>query len=79
MKVFDKFDVHETGAFNAQDAITNIKKDPNYQKPRAIALFIDVVREETTLKLKEKVGKLTLESYEEESQSGSYKNKRRLN
>ena len=50
-------DVHEKGTFNAQDVINNIKKDPNYSKAGAIALFIGVVRGETFEN--EKVEKLT--------------------
>ena len=50
--------MHEKGTFNAQDAINNIKKDPNYPKAGAIALFIGVVRGETFEN--EKVEKLTV-------------------
>ncbi len=57
--------VHEKGTFNAQDAINNIKKDPNYSKAGAIALFIGVVRGETFKN--EKVEKLTIEAYEEKA------------
>lgn len=57
--------VHEKGTFNAQDAIDNIKKDPNYTKAGAIALFIGVVRGETFES--EKVEKLTIEAYEEKA------------
>jgi len=57
--------VHEKGTFNAQDAIDNIKKDPEYQKAGAIALFIGVVRGETFES--EKVEKLTIEAYEEKA------------
>jgi molybdopterin synthase catalytic subunit len=59
--------VHEKGTFNAQDAIDNIKKDPNYHKAGAIGLFIGVVRGETLEPEKEKVEKLTLEAYEEKA------------
>jgi molybdopterin synthase catalytic subunit len=58
-------DVHEKGTFSAQDAINNIKKDPNYSKAGAIALFIGVVRGETFEN--EKVEKLTIEGYEEKA------------
>lgn len=57
--------VHEKGTFNAQDAINNIKKDPNYPKAGAIVLFIGVVRGETFES--EKVEKLTIEAYEEKA------------
>ena len=57
--------VHEKGTFTVQDAIDNIKKDPNYHKAGAIGLFIGVVRGET---LKgEKVEKLEIEAYEEKA------------
>ena len=59
--------VHEKGTFNAQDAINNIKKDPNYHKAGAIGLFIGVVRGETLEPEKEKVEKLTIEAYEEKA------------
>ena len=59
--------VHEKGTFNAQDAIDNIKKDPNYHKAGAIGLFIGVVRGETLESEKERVEKLTIEAYEEKA------------
>jgi molybdopterin synthase catalytic subunit len=59
--------VHEKGTFNAQDAIDNIKKDPNYHKAGAIALFIGVVRGETLELEKETVEKLSIEAYEEKA------------
>jgi molybdopterin synthase catalytic subunit len=57
--------VHPKGTFNAQDAINNIKNDPNYHKAGAIGLFVGVVRGETFEK--EKVHKLTIEAYEEQA------------
>ena len=60
-----KAGVHEKGTFTAQDAIDNIKKDPNYHKAGAIGLFIGVVRGETFEG--EKVEKLELEAYEEKA------------
>jgi molybdopterin synthase catalytic subunit len=57
--------VHEKGTFTVQDAINNIKKDANYNKAGAIALFIGVVRGETLEG--EKVEKLELEAYEEKA------------
>jgi molybdopterin synthase catalytic subunit len=59
--------VHEKGTFNAQDAIDNIKKDPNYPKAGAIGLFIGVVRGETLELEKETVEGLTIEAYEEKA------------
>jgi molybdopterin synthase catalytic subunit len=59
--------VHEKGTFTAEDAINNIKKDPNYHKAGAIALFIGVVRGEPLGKESEKVEKLTIETYEEKA------------
>jgi molybdopterin synthase catalytic subunit len=57
--------VHEKGTFNLQDAINNIKKDPNYPKAGAIAFFVGVVRGETLEG--EKVEGLTIEAYEEKA------------
>ena len=57
--------LHEKGTFNVQDAIDNIKKDPNYPKAGAIALFIGVVRGDTFES--ERVEKLTIEAYEEKA------------
>jgi molybdopterin synthase catalytic subunit len=57
--------VHEKGTFTMQDVIDNIKKDQNYPKTGAIAMFIGVVRGET--QDKEKVEKLTMEAYEEKA------------
>jgi molybdopterin synthase catalytic subunit len=57
--------VHEKGTFNVQNAIDNIKKDPNYPKAGAIGLFIGVVRGETFEA--ETVQKLTIEAYEEQA------------
>ena len=60
-----KSGVHEKGTFTVQNAIDNIKEDPNYHKAGAIGLFIGVVRGETLQG--EKVEKLQLEAYEEEA------------
>ncbi len=60
-----KVGVHEKGTFTVQDAIDNIKKDPNYPKAGAIGLFIGVVRGETLDG--QKVEKLKLEAYEEKA------------
>ena len=60
-----KAGVHEKGTFTVQNAIDNIKEDPNYHKAGAIGLFIGVVRGETLQG--EKVEKLQLEAYEEEA------------
>ncbi len=59
--------VHEKGTFTVQDTINNIKRDPNYHKAGAIALFIGVVRGETLGKETEKVEKLTIEAYEDKA------------
>jgi molybdopterin synthase catalytic subunit len=58
--------VHQKGTFTAQDAIDNIKKDPNYHEAGAIGLFIGIVRGET-LESGEQVQKLTIEAYEEKA------------
>jgi molybdopterin synthase catalytic subunit len=57
--------VHEKGTFTVQDAIDNIKKDPNYGKAGAIGLFIGVVRGETLESEKGTVQGLTIEAYEQ--------------
>ncbi|HSQ49004.1 MAG TPA: molybdenum cofactor biosynthesis protein MoaE [Candidatus Deferrimicrobiaceae bacterium] len=59
--------VHEKGTFTAQDVIENIKRDPNYRKAGAIALFIGVVRGETLDTEKGQVQGLTIEAYEEKA------------
>ncbi len=60
-----KAGVHEKGSFTVQDAIDNIKKDPDYPKAGAIGLFIGVVRGDTFEG--QKVEKLQLEAYEEKA------------
>ena len=59
--------VHEKGTFTIQDAVNNIKADPNYHKAGAIALFIGVVRGETLEEESDKVEKLTIEAYDEKA------------
>ena len=60
-----KAGVHQKGTFALQDAINNIKQDPNYPKAGAISVFIGVVRGETLDG--GKVEKLELEAYEEKA------------
>jgi molybdopterin synthase catalytic subunit len=36
--------VHQKGSFTVQDAIDNIKSDPDFPKAGAIGLFVGVVR-----------------------------------
>jgi molybdopterin synthase catalytic subunit len=50
-----------------QDAIDNIKKDPNYHKAGAIGLFIGVVRGETLESERHMVEKIAIEAYEEKA------------
>ena len=57
--------VHEKGSFTAQDAIDNIKKDPDFPRAGAIGLFIGVVRGDTFEG--HKVERLQLEAYEEKA------------
>jgi molybdopterin synthase catalytic subunit len=57
--------VHEKGALSVSDLLSNIKKNGNFEKAGAIALFIGVARGETLEG--EKVQKLTLEAYEEKA------------
>jgi molybdopterin synthase catalytic subunit len=59
--------VHEKGTFTVQEAIDNIKKDPDYCKAGAIGLFIGVVRGETLESEKGKVEGLTIEAYEQKA------------
>ena len=57
--------VHKKGTFSLADLIKNVKSRRNFTKAGAIALFIGVVRGETTEG--EKVQKLELEAYEEKA------------
>lgn len=57
--------VHEKGTFSVSDLISNTKKNVNFEKAGAIALFIGIARGETLEG--EKVQKLTLEAYEEKA------------
>jgi molybdopterin synthase catalytic subunit len=57
--------VHEKGALSTSNLLSNIKKNSNFTKAGAIALFIGVARGETLEG--EKVQKLTLEAYEEKA------------
>jgi molybdopterin synthase catalytic subunit len=56
--------VHEKGTFTLQDALDNIKKDPNYGKAGAIGLFIGVVRGQVPESKDSTVQGLTIEAYE---------------
>ena len=60
-----KAGVHQKGSFTVQDAIDNIKRDPDFPKAGAIGLFIGVVRGDTLEG--QKVEKLQLEAYEEKA------------
>ncbi|HVO36996.1 MAG TPA: molybdenum cofactor biosynthesis protein MoaE [Candidatus Acidoferrum sp.] len=60
-----KMGVHEKGTISLQDIISSTKRKKSLEKAGAIALFIGVVRKETSKK--EKVQKLTLEAYEEKA------------
>ncbi len=57
--------VHEKGVLSVSDLLSSIKKNSNFEKAGAIALFIGVARGETLEG--EKVQKLTLEAYEEKA------------
>ncbi len=57
--------VHEKGTLSILDVLSNIRKNSNFEKAGAIALFIGVARGETLEG--EKVQKLTLEAYEEKA------------
>ncbi len=56
--------VHEKGTFTLQNALDNIKKDPNYGKAGAIGLFIGVVRGQVPESEESTVQGLTIEAYE---------------
>jgi molybdopterin synthase catalytic subunit len=55
--------VHKKDEFSFSEMINGLKNQTDFRKAGAIALFIGVVREETSRN--EKVQKLTLEAYEE--------------
>lgn len=55
--------VHPKGTLTLIDVIESVKKDPDYRKVGAIALFIGVVRGETSKS--ESVSRLELEAYDE--------------
>jgi molybdopterin synthase catalytic subunit len=57
--------VHEKGTLSVSNLLSNIKKNSNFEKAGAIALFIGVARGKTLEG--EKVQKLTLEAYEEKA------------
>ena len=57
--------VHEKGTLSVSNLLNNIKKNSNFEKAGAIALFIGVARGETLEG--EKVQKLTLEAYKEKA------------
>jgi len=57
--------VHEKGNFSLQDLMDNIRKNNEYAKTGAIALFIGVARGENNEG--QKVQTLTLEAYEEKA------------
>jgi len=57
--------VHEKGTLSILDLLSGIKKNGNFEKAGAIALFIGVARGETLEG--EKVQELTLEAYEEKA------------
>ena len=57
--------VHEKGTLSVSNLLSSIKKNSNFEKAGAIALFIGVARGETLEG--EKVQKLTLEAYEEKA------------
>jgi molybdopterin synthase catalytic subunit len=57
--------VHQKGTFSVSDLIGNTRKNENFEKAGAIAIFIGVARGETLEG--EKVQKLKLEAYEEKA------------
>jgi len=59
----DRAGVHEKGTFNIQTLLANTKRNPDFAKAGAIAVFIGVVRGENNEG--QKVVNMTLEAYEE--------------
>ncbi len=57
--------VHEKGTFTVQDLLSNVKKNENFAKAGAIAIFIGVVRGENNEG--QKVVNLTMQAYEEKA------------
>ena len=57
--------VHEKGTFTIQDLLNSTRKNKNFDKTGAIAVFIGVARGETLEG--EKVEKLTMQAYEEKA------------
>ncbi len=57
--------VHEKGTFNIQNMLENARKNENFAKAGAIAVFIGVVRGENDAG--QKVVNMTLEAYEEKA------------
>lgn len=61
----DNVGVHKKGALSLSNALKTVKDKPDFNKAGALAIFIGVVRGETTKG--EKVKKLELEAYEEQA------------
>jgi molybdopterin synthase catalytic subunit len=61
----DQACVHEKGTFNIQNLLDNARKNKNFSKAGAIAVFIGVVRGENNVG--QKVMSMTLEAYEEKA------------
>ena len=57
--------VHEKGTFKIQNLLDNVKKNPDFPKAGAVAIFIGVVRGENNEG--QKVVNMTLEAYEEKA------------
>jgi len=55
--------VHEKGTFNVQNLLNNVKRNPDFSKAGAVAIFIGVVRGENNEG--QKVVNMILEAYEE--------------
>ncbi len=57
--------VHEKGTFNIQNLLNNAKKNPDFAKAGAIAVFIGIVRGQNNKG--QKVINMTLEAYDEKA------------
>lgn len=57
--------VHGKGTFSLLDTLKSVKDEPDFKKAGALAIFVGVVRGETTKS--ERVEKLEVEAYEEQA------------
>lgn len=65
MEIMTQNRVHKKGSFTLKDLMKNVRNNPDFDKAGANALFIGIVRGETSTG--KKVQKLELEAYEEKA------------